>query len=314
MERKNLADDIATCMQLGMLLEVSAYPKPGNVHRTLDLPGTRYEHYLASSSSCYRWFRAAATNGLRIARAELPWNRAQMGEIILRSVKEFRKWQRGGNTSLGTVMLLVPLAVAAAYTKCKPNLNKSMRENLGRLLSKATYEDTLGLFEAIREARPGGLGRVPYLDVLRPETFTEIRKGKITPREALAVYSRRDNIAHEWVTDFEYTFKVGYPAIKRNLLKLGDINSCIVQTFLEILSKIPDTLIARKTNPQTANEVSLKASQILRLGGMTSSRGRRALIQLDSELHRGGGKLSPGATADVTAAALSLAFLDGFVP
>ena len=34
--------------QMAMMLEVTAYPKPGNVDRCHDYPGTRLEHFLAS--------------------------------------------------------------------------------------------------------------------------------------------------------------------------------------------------------------------------------------------------------------------------
>ncbi|WP_455363487.1 triphosphoribosyl-dephospho-CoA synthase, partial [[Eubacterium] cellulosolvens] len=43
---RNRDDEIAAALQLAVLLEVSAYPKPGNVHRTRDFELTRFEHFL----------------------------------------------------------------------------------------------------------------------------------------------------------------------------------------------------------------------------------------------------------------------------
>jgi triphosphoribosyl-dephospho-CoA synthetase len=40
-------DDLYRCIALSSLLEVSGWPKPGNVHRTNDFLNTRYEHFIA---------------------------------------------------------------------------------------------------------------------------------------------------------------------------------------------------------------------------------------------------------------------------
>src|SRR3990170_2178289 len=45
----DVLDHVSKCLQLAILLEVSAYPKPGNVHRTFDFQETGYEHFLAST-------------------------------------------------------------------------------------------------------------------------------------------------------------------------------------------------------------------------------------------------------------------------
>ena len=47
----DVADHVSRCLQLAILLEVSAYPKPGNVHRTADFQETDYEHFLASADT-----------------------------------------------------------------------------------------------------------------------------------------------------------------------------------------------------------------------------------------------------------------------
>ena len=40
-------DDLVRCVNLSSLLELSGWPKPGNVHRTSDFEDTRFEHFLA---------------------------------------------------------------------------------------------------------------------------------------------------------------------------------------------------------------------------------------------------------------------------
>ena len=56
----DISDYVSRCLQLAVLLEVSAYPKPGNVHRTVDFEATKYEHYLASAVALMPHLRQAA--------------------------------------------------------------------------------------------------------------------------------------------------------------------------------------------------------------------------------------------------------------
>ncbi|MHC1580300.1 MAG: triphosphoribosyl-dephospho-CoA synthase, partial [Methanopyraceae archaeon] len=56
----NEADEIAASLTLGALLEVSGWPKPGNVHRTRDHDDTRFEHFLASAVAAYPVLRELA--------------------------------------------------------------------------------------------------------------------------------------------------------------------------------------------------------------------------------------------------------------
>ena len=80
----------------------------------------------------------------------------------------------------------------------------------------------------------------------------------------------------------------------------------IVQGYLTILSKVPDTLIARKRGIETAQRISQQAAIILDDGGAFSESGRKALIELDQQLRAGGHSLNPGTTADLTTASLFL--------
>ncbi len=49
MNKADTGEYVRRCATLAALLEVSASPKPGNVHRMRDRPDTRYEHFLAGS-------------------------------------------------------------------------------------------------------------------------------------------------------------------------------------------------------------------------------------------------------------------------
>ena len=55
-----IAEHVSRCLELAILLEVSAHPKPGNVHRTADFRETRYEHFLASAVAVAPHFKHTA--------------------------------------------------------------------------------------------------------------------------------------------------------------------------------------------------------------------------------------------------------------
>ncbi len=60
-------DIVGKCASLAALLEVSAYPKPGNVHRLKDFPDTKYEHFLAGSVSLGSRMREIAEKGIALS-------------------------------------------------------------------------------------------------------------------------------------------------------------------------------------------------------------------------------------------------------
>jgi triphosphoribosyl-dephospho-CoA synthase len=114
----------------------------------------------------------------------------------------------------------------------------------------------------------------------------------------------RDSIAREYTTNFEITFTVGSPALERSMIASGDAEASIVQTYLTLLSRLPDSLIARKCGDRKAKRVSQQAGAILAEGGAFTQEGRRRLTSWDRTLRKRGNRLNPGTTADLTAAAL----------
>lgn len=78
------ASKISGSLELATLLEVTAYPKPGNVHRTRDYSETRFEHFLASAVASRPHFEKAAQRGTLISRANISTEDAQVGSIDAR--------------------------------------------------------------------------------------------------------------------------------------------------------------------------------------------------------------------------------------
>ncbi len=328
MRLEELADYVMRCGQLAAALEVCGWPKPGNVHRTADFPDMRFEHFIASSISIGPALREAALRGARAALGEVSVDGIRVGELIKRAIKDMKTWQKGGNTHLGVVMLFVPTSAAAGMVLAKKERIgvEELRSAFARVVGGTTSMDAVHLYEAINLANPGGLGRFlreEAPDLASPEARRELLRRGITLRRVMEVSSGWDDVAREVVEALETSCNVGYPTLTRVYEETGDINVAVVHTYLKILSLRPDTFVARnfglrytedivravELGMSVAREVSRRAGEALRLGGLTTEEGRRAVLELDENL-RGRG-INPGTTADLTASSLLVAMLTG---
>ena len=95
------SDRVAQCAVLAMLFELSSSPKPGNVDRCHDFSDIGFHHFLTSAVSAYPVFRKAA-------RGE-----GSPGSLILEGVQAWEDWNLSSNTHFGSLVLMIPLAVAA---------------------------------------------------------------------------------------------------------------------------------------------------------------------------------------------------------
>lgn len=315
MPNREKAKHISNCLELAMLLEVTV-PKPGNVTPTASFEGTRIEHFLASAVAAESSFEKAARRGSAIFKNKLSISQVGIGGIIKDCAEDINAWQKGGNTLLGTVMLFVPLAVAAGMTPAGKKFVfdfHRLRENLRLAVESTTAEDAVNLYEAIDVAKPSGLGGAPDLDVTNPASKTRLLEDDVSLFEVFKIAEDYDDICSEWVRNYPITFDLAYPYLTAQLER-DDLNTAMVHTFLRILSVHPDTFIARKAGVEKAREVSSDAKITLELGGLETTEGREAILKLDGKLRAFGNQLNPGTTADLTAAALALCTLSGYRP
>ena len=309
------AKHISKCLELAILLEVSA-AKPGNVNFTVGFEGTRVEHFLASAVAAAPSFEEAANRGIAVSEKKLSVNDVGMGQIIKKCAVDINAWQKGGNTILGTVILFMPIAVAAGMTPVKGNFDldfSHLRENLKLAVESTTPEDALHLYEAIDIAKPSGLNGAPDLDVHDPHSKERILKENVSLYEVFKIAAGYDDVCSEWVNNYPITFNLAYPYLSEQL-KSRALNTAIVHTFLKVLSEHPDTFIARKVGYEKACEISLDAKKVMELGGVETSNGRKSLREFDRKLRESANLLNPGTTADITAAALALCTLSGYRP
>lgn len=280
MSRALSPPEIALCAQAACLLEVAA-PKPGNVSRHHDFGDTSFEDFLLS----------AVAIGAALGTA----GEAGVGETVLRAVQETRRWV-SVNTNLGIVLLLAPLARAAAVN------GAPLRGRLSAVLATLTVADARAVYAAIRLAEPRGLGQVETQDVRKEPT--------VTLREAMALAAGRDTVAREYVTDYDVTFGLAVPALRRSRAIGLAWPAATVESYLRVLAEVPDTLIMRKRGAEAARAVSERARQVLAAGELGSPERGRATDMFDSELRGDANRLNPGTTADLVAAALFVALIE----
>jgi len=328
---KNLVKHIEYSAQLAAVLEVSGWPKPGNVHRTRDHSDARFEHFLAGSIALGSSIEAAALRGVMAARGKISLSEIGVGRFIKKAVKDFSFSHKGGNTHLGVCLLFIPLSAAAAKTYVEKGGFSTLflRKNVWDIMRSTTSIDAVRVYEAIRMvSSPRELGKVSGKGA--PDLYDKNAKKKIlssgvTLFDAMKEASSYDTVARELVTSMEISFNVGFRELVETFERARDINVAIVHTFLRILSEFPDTFIARKIGLKKENDVkraveigiretrwiSEAAMRILDLGGLTTEEGRSALWKLDEKLQNLGKDYSPGTTADLTASSLMVALLTG---
>ncbi|NJN97455.1 MAG: triphosphoribosyl-dephospho-CoA synthetase [Anaerolineales bacterium] len=275
-------DFVAAAAQLACLLEASA-EKPGNVTPTHSFHDMSYEDFL----------RGAATLGPEMARAGY----RGVGATILAAITARRRWT-SANTNLGIVLLFAPLARAALTG------SGHLRDRLGAVLRHLTIDDAIAAYAAIRLAAPGGLVAEVEHDV-RAEPL-------VTLDEAMASAAHRDSIAAEYGSDYAITFERGLPALQSALARGVSTSQAVVQTYLELLTAVPDTLIARKRGQAVAQAVSAEAARVLTAGGVFCAAGQTAIAEFDTHLRVAkDNSLNPGTTADLVATVLFVGLLEG---
>jgi triphosphoribosyl-dephospho-CoA synthase len=274
--------DIASAAQLACLLEVNA-PKPGNVSPGRHFADLQYEDFLASAAAIGRSFNAVG--------------RQPLGSTIYQAVQDTLAWTRT-NSNLGIILLLAPLARAAAG-----RVPVGLRDALRSVLESTTVDDAREVYAAIRAAAPGGLGRADAEDVADEPTRTLY--------EVMQLAADRDGIAREYATAFAVTFEIGASTLMRARAEGLSWADGVVETYLTVLADSPDTHIIRRAGAAAADEVSGVARSVLKAGGVRSAAGREAIEAMDRQLRTVDHLRNPGTTADLTAAAIFVVLLEG---
>lgn len=274
---------VAQSVQLACLLEASA-EKPGNVTPTRCFHDMRYEDFLRSAVAIGPQLALAGSRGV--------------GATILACIQATRRLTQA-NTNLGIVLLFAPLARAALTT------DSGLRAGLQDVLRSLSLDDARDAYAAIRLALPGGFEQNERHDIRSEPTVTLL--------EAMVSAAERDSIAAEYLNNFAVTFDLGLPLLRYALERGAPTGQAIVQTYIELLARLPDTLIARKLGSEQARAVSKLATTVVEAGGVFEAEGRAAITRLDETLRDANNRLNPGTTADLVAVVLFVALLEGVI-
>jgi triphosphoribosyl-dephospho-CoA synthase len=215
-----------------MMLEVSAYPKPGNVDRCHDYERTRLEHFLASAIFA------------RPALDEAERGDGRIGEIIRHAVAA-SSCHGGGNTHFGAFILLIPLVYGGDIAGAM------------KAIEKTDVSDAVAFYRAF------GMTRVRMhptddIDVNDPRSLELLRERDMTLLDVMEHSAANDMVAREWVT--------GFPLTRRGadlLHSSGKGRHAIVSAFLAMLATEPDTFIIKEHGLAVAQRTMERARRVM---------------------------------------------------
>src|SRR4051794_19812589 len=201
---QNLELPIGQCATLACLLEATA-PKVGNVHRGADFDDLTFNDFLVSAVLIGPAMEAAGSLGV--------------GRAVYDAVSAARTCV-STNTNLGMALLIAPLAAV-------PRSESLATSNVSRVLHGLRADDCRLVYEAIRLARPGGLGKVASMDVADQP-----------PQDLLAAMraaADRDLVARQYAEDFRLVLEEVLPAIASGRSREWSLTDSIIHTHLSLI-------------------------------------------------------------------------------
>jgi triphosphoribosyl-dephospho-CoA synthase len=200
---------------------------------------------------------------------------------------------------LGIVLLIAPLAAVPR--------TESLENGLPCVLERLDQQDTADVFHAITLAQPGGL--VPQD---RPPPQWDVRAAApVTLLTAMREGAEWDLVARQYANGFQEVLRTLLPWLLETPDRPGPER--IVHAHVRLMSRFPDTLIARKCGRSVADESAARATAVLEAGPPGSEAYLRALGDLDFWLRSDGNRRNPGTTADLIAAALFAGLREGTI-
>lgn len=287
-------------VRIAIVRECSA-PKLGNVFPGADFADMSYETFRTAASAI-----GIAVDQLQRSN-DFSAEARGVGEYCSRMVQAMME-STGKNTSLGTILLLAPLLVSG-----------DSKRSLPHVLANMSNRDTALVYESIRMANPGGMGKTDQMDVHESSPPSLL--------EAMRFASSYDDVALQYVSDFGLVTQLAQriteliKASAQEPQRKGEsrrrdsdqlpgtaFNRIVQQIQIEVLSERVDSLIARKSGIELAQLVMSQCREILRVP--PSERDRQARwSEIDHWMRekrnsKGQQLANPGTTADLIAAAI----------
>jgi triphosphoribosyl-dephospho-CoA synthase len=242
--------------------------KPGNVHIHASGHGMSVAQLEASAEVAAQWLVD-------------PW--LGVGMRVLRAV-EATLAAVNCNTNLGILLLAAPLAKAAAADD-----PADLQSRVACILAALDIDDAVAAFQAIRLARPAGLGQVANEDVAFAPS--------VDLRQAMGLAADRDRIARAYVTNYADIFDFGLKTLREARRQSARPEEAITTLHMAFLAEFLDSHIARKHSARAARYVREKARELASFWRpFAKAQSFAPLLAFDAELKAQG--LNPGTTAD----------------
>ena len=298
--------NIAQLGETATLLEVSGYPKPGNVHRTKNFENMLYEDFLISSVILRENLEQVAYSSSRYFPNML--HKIGIGKAIYNTVRNTNNLVQT-NTNLGISMLFIP--IAAAFGSFNEQSTIANLPRTVKLILKSTQtNDAISLVNAIVLSKAGGMdNKTSKYDAKNDNTINDIIQNNVNIYDLFRMSAMYDKISYELINGLPVLSEYGYPAYAMHFRDYSQ-NDVTLQIFLTILANVPDTLIYRKYGKQVAVDVSKRAKEILKTTEIATYDRLKALNSFDKYLREK--KYNPGTTADFTAASLFIGLVDRY--
>ncbi len=272
---------VGECFTLATIMEATV-PKPGNIHRGADFEDASYPDFIVAAALVGPMLEAAVGQPL--------------GFTIHAAVATTRAAVQT-NTNLGTLLLIAPLSKVPPYWP--------LAENVEHVLANLTSQDARDVYEAIRYAQPGGLGKVAAADIADepPEDLLA----------AMRLAADHDMVARQYATNFRDVFETVVPWIRAAVEAGPDLPAAIVHVHVQLMARFPDSLIARRCGLSIAEQSAARAQRVLDSGKPGDEAYDSGLSDLDFWLRADGHQRNPGTTADLVAAGLFVALREGII-
>jgi triphosphoribosyl-dephospho-CoA synthase CitG len=281
MKVSNTAATIAELAVRAMLYEAAIFPSPGLVS-----PVSTGAH---DDMDFFTFLRSTATLFFPLAMCAQIGFGEENAANILPLIREVGKEAedkmfavtRGINTQKGLIFLTAIISSAAGF-----------------LLKDPGYVSSTGLSDATAQICRG---------IIEKDLGNLADKGPLTRGEGLYLQYGLTGIRGEVAQGLPTIIKHGLPAFYQAKSAGLKENDTLLHVLLSIMAVAQDTNIVGRHSLATLQYVQGASRRLVQAGGMLSAKGKEALSQLDREFVRR--KISPGGSADLTAATLFLAFL-----
>lgn len=274
-EQCNYKDKVFTVSSMAvkaMLYEVSAFPKPGLVtpistgaHKDMD-----YFTFIDSTCALMETMIKFSEVGFSSKGEKEIFNEARkIGKI---GDKHMLESTNGVNTHKGMIFLM---GISCMATTKAMYHGKSFNEikNIIKAMTRGIVKEDLE--EAIKEKHEDTLtyGELLYKNYGITGVRGEVEKGiPVVFNQGLKIYEENDELQE---------------------------NYRLVHTLIAIMSCCEDTNVIHRKNIEVLREIQNKAKDIMKIGGMKTENGRKAVEDLNKEfINR---NISPGGCADLLA-------------